>query len=89
MRSHVTSEFRRLFANLPDEVRQRARQSYVLWKDNPVHPGVQFKRVHPREPIYSVRIGIDWRALGLRQGDTIVWFWIGSHAEYDRLLRRP
>ncbi|MBX3178346.1 MAG: hypothetical protein KF886_13380 [Candidatus Hydrogenedentes bacterium] len=88
MNSHVTAEFRRLFMNLPNEVRQRARHSYLLWKENPAHPGVQFKRVHRRQPIYSVRIGIDWRAVGLRQGETIIWFWIGSHAEYDALLKR-
>ncbi len=37
-------------------------------------------------PIYSVRIGLDYRALGVREGDDIVWFWIGSHADYDRLV---
>lgn len=88
MRSHVTAAFRRLFENLPIEVRRRARQTYLLWKEDPTHPGVQFKRVHPRRHIYSVRIGLDWRAVGLREGDTIIWFWIGSHAEYDRLLKR-
>lgn len=88
MRSHLTAAFRRLFAELPVEVQRRAQQSYLLWKDNPAHPSVEFKRVHPRQPIYSVRAGTGWRALGLRQGDTIVWFWIGSHAEYDGLLKR-
>lgn len=88
MRSHVTAEFRRLFAALPIEVRERARRSYLLWKENPAHPGVRFKRVHPRQPIYSVRIGIDWRAVGLRQEEAVIWIWIGSHAEYEKLLRR-
>jgi hypothetical protein len=88
LRSHVTATFRRLFAGLPEPVRHRARQSYLLWKDNPAHPGVDFKRVHPQQPIYSVRIGIGWRAVGFREGDGIVWFWIGSHADYDQLLRR-
>jgi hypothetical protein len=62
LRSHVTAEFRRLFQKLPVEVRRRARERYLLWKENPAHPSVQFKRVHSRELIYSVRIGIDWRA---------------------------
>ena len=88
MKSHVTARFRRLFANLPVEIRQRARQSYLLWKDNPAHPGVQFKRVHRVQPIYSVRIGIGWRAVGFREDDAIIWFWIGSHADYDQLLKR-
>jgi hypothetical protein len=77
-----------LFEKLPVEVQRRARQSYLLWKEDPAHPGVQFKRIHVHQPIYSVRIGLDWRAVGLRQGDAIIWFWIGSHAEYDGLLKR-
>jgi hypothetical protein len=88
LKSHVTAKFRRLFEDLPSDVRQRAHQSYRLWKENPAHPGVQFKRVHQRRPIFSVRIGIGWRAVGLREDDTMIWFWIGSHAEYDRLLKR-
>jgi hypothetical protein len=88
LNSHVTAAFRRRFQELPADVQRRARGSYLIWRENPGHPGVQFKRVHPRLPIYSVRIGIDWRAVGLRQGDTIIWFWIGSHAEYDRFLKR-
>lgn len=88
MRSHLSAEFRRLFAKLPADVRQRARDTYRIWKANPAHPGLQFKRVHPRLPIYSVRIGIGWRAVGLREGDSIVWYWIGSHADYDVELRR-
>jgi hypothetical protein len=42
--------------------------------------------VHPSRPIYSVRIGIHYRALGVREGDDIVWFWVGSHDEYERLI---
>jgi hypothetical protein len=47
---------------------------------------LRFKHVHPTEPIYSVRISLDYRALGVLQDDDIVWFWIGSHADYDKLL---
>jgi hypothetical protein len=52
---------------------------------DPKHPSLQFKKVHPSRPIYSVRISLNYRALGTKDGDTVVWFWIGSHAEYDRL----
>jgi hypothetical protein len=58
-----------------------------LWSGNPDHPSLRFKKVHVKLPIYSVRIDIDWRAVGLLEGDTVVWFWIGSHAEYEQLLR--
>ena len=87
MRSRVTEEFVQLFAALPQPVREHARRSYRIWKENPAHPGLQFGRIHAREPIYSVRICLRWRALGLLEGDTITWFWIGSHAEYDKLIQ--
>ena len=86
MNSHLTAKFRKLFANLPVSVQETAKKNYVLWKNNPGHPGLEFKKVNPALPIYSVRIGQDWRALGQREGDDIVWFWIGSHADYDKLL---
>ena len=46
-----------------------------------------FKKVHPTRPIYSIRIGIGWRALCVREGKVYVWFWIGSHSDYDRVLK--
>ena len=48
--------------------------------------GLRFKRVSNDEPLYSVRIGIQYRAVGLLKGDTITWVWIGSHDDYERLL---
>lgn len=87
MKSRLSEDFLDCFAGLPDAVKDQARKSYRLWKDDPSHPGVRFKRIHNIEDLYSVRIGKGWRALGLLDGDTITWFWIGSHAEYDRLIR--
>jgi hypothetical protein len=56
---------------------------------NPYHPSLHLKQVSHKKDVYSVRIGISYRALGLRKDDdVIVWFWIGSHAEYDKLLNR-
>ena len=58
-----------------------------MWfQRNPNHPGLQFKQVHSTRPIYSARISLDYRALGILEGDEMIWFWIGSHADYDRLL---
>ncbi|MCX7853663.1 MAG: hypothetical protein N2383_12865 [Caldilineales bacterium] len=88
MKSGLTKSFRRRFAQLPRDVQQQAIQAYTLWRVNPYHPSLQFKRVSRRQPIYSVRIGLDFRALGLVEADQIIWFWIGSHAEYDELLKR-
>jgi hypothetical protein len=87
MNSRLTEDFLADFAGLPDEVKVLARKNYRLWRENPNHPSLQFKRVSQVDPIYSVRVGRGWRVLGLLEGDTVTWFWIGSHAEYDKLLR--
>lgn len=86
MNSRTTRQFRELLAALPRHVRQQAREAYRLFRDNPRHPGLHFKRVYQEPPIFSARVGIGFRAVGVRDGNTIVWFWIGSHAEYDQLL---
>jgi hypothetical protein len=86
VRSRLTRRFRRAFADLPDEVKEHARDAYRRFRDNPDHPSLRFKRVHPTDPIYSVRIGRGYRAVGAMEGDTIYWYWIGSHADYDHLI---
>lgn len=86
MTSRTTRQFRELLAALPAHVRRQARDAYRLFRDNPAHPGLRFKRVHADPPVYSARVGIGYRALGVVSGDLIIWFWIGSHADYDKLL---
>ena len=90
MNSRLADEFIAAFAKLPDRVKRLARKNYRLWAQNPSHPSLDFKRVGDRAAVYSVRVGIGWRALGVldEQADTVIWFWIGSHAEYDAILRR-
>ncbi|MSQ23988.1 MAG: hypothetical protein EXR58_05495 [Chloroflexi bacterium] len=88
MNSSVTRDFRELLGRLPSSVQEEAGRAYLLWQRDQHHPGLAFKRVSQRQPIYSVRIGIGHRALGLSVGDRIYWFWIGTHADYDGLLRR-
>jgi hypothetical protein len=87
MNSRLTDEFVDLFAKLPAAVQNQARKNYQLWRANPSHPGLHFKRVHGQEDMYSVRVGLGWRALGLVDGGTIYWFWIGSHSDYDKILK--
>jgi hypothetical protein len=86
MNSRTTRRFRELLTALPAHVRQQAREAYRLFQRNPAHPGLRFKRVHDDPPIHSGRVGIGHRAVGVLAGDTIVWYWIGSHADYDKLL---
>ena len=88
MTSRRTRRVRECFDRLPPDVRNQARRAYELFRDHPRHPGLRFKRVHRTEPVYSVRVSRGYRAVGVLQGDTITWFWIGSHADYDRLLQQ-
>lgn len=76
-----------VFINYP-KTSSEQQKNYKLWKQNLNHPGLDFKRVHNTKPIYSVRIGIGWRALGMMEDDNLIWFWIGAHQEYDRLLKQ-
>ena len=88
MKSELTNDFLQRFAQLPERVKQTARKNYQLWKENPTHPSLEFKKLNTQQPLYSIRVGIGWRAIGvLKASDTIVWFWIGSHSEYDKLLK--
>ena len=86
MRSKTTKRFWRYFEALPDDIKRHAKRSHTQWRLDPYYPGLQFKKVSDNEPLYSVRIGMHYRALGLREGDVITWFWIGTHADYDGLL---
>jgi hypothetical protein len=88
VKSSVTKEFRQLLERLPLKIQQQAKSTYAIWRVNPHHNSLHFKRVSQRQPIYSVRIGIGYRALGLREDKQIYWFWIGTHAEYNELLLR-
>jgi hypothetical protein len=80
--SHTSERFRKLFALLPNHIRQQATEVYKLFEKEPYHPNLRFKRVHSVKPIYSVRINIEYRALGVLSENDIIWFWIGPHSEY-------
>jgi mRNA-degrading endonuclease RelE of RelBE toxin-antitoxin system len=86
VKSRTTDQFRKLFSDLPKPVQQQARAAYRQFQNNPNHPSLRFKKVHPELPIYSARINKNYRAVGQVDGDTVIWFWIGSHTDYDKLL---
>jgi hypothetical protein len=88
VKSSVSKEFRELFQGLPNAVQQQATRAYALWRSDPLHPSLHFRRVSQNQPLYSARIGMSHRALGLRVNNHLFWFWIGSHADYDEILRR-
>ncbi len=88
MQSRTTRRFRSSFANLSPIIQQHTRQAYRLWLENSRHPSLRFKRLKTAKLVYSVRIGGTYRAVGVIEDDVIVWFWIGSHAGYERLVKR-
>ena len=88
MKSSVTKGFRKKLDELPASVQEQTAKDYALWRSDPYHNSLQFKRVSQRQPIYSARISLHYRVLGLLQDDHIYWFWIGAHTEYDELLQR-
>ncbi|MCA1624370.1 MAG: hypothetical protein LC768_02315 [Acidobacteria bacterium] len=88
MKSHAGEKFWKAFENLPAQIQRRSREAYRLWQENPFHPSLQFKQIHSNKPIFSVRVGVGWRAVGIKQDETMIWFWIGSHTEYDKLISK-
>jgi len=83
--THFTNNtFWLAFEKLPAHVRALADKNFALLKQNPQHPSLQFKPVHK---YWSVRVGLRYRALGVSVDGGILWFWIGSHTEYDSLIR--
>ena len=85
MRHRATPSFWQHFDRLPANVQQVARTAFVLARQNPKHPSVHLKKVGR---FWSARVGIHYRALAVEQGDDLVWFWIGTHAEYESLIKR-
>ena len=62
--------------------------AYRQFMHDPWHNSLQFKQVHPSLPIYSVRISKSYRAVGKRDAKGMLWFWIGTHNDYDKLLNQ-
>ena len=83
MRHRATPDFWYHYRQLPGDIQELADQCYELLKQDPRYPSVHFKKVGR---FWSARVGLHYRAVAVEEDDDIVWFWIGSHAEYDKLL---
>jgi len=86
MKSHTVTSFWDAFHNFPDEIQHIARKKFIIWKQNPFHPSLRFKCVNSKHTIWSVRITKDYRALGVMVQNEIVWYWMGTHKDYERLI---
>ena len=83
MRHRATPKFWQFYARLSEEIQRLADANYELLKADPRHPSLHFKKVGR---MWSVRVGIHYRAIAVEDGSDIVWFWIGHHSEYDRII---
>lgn len=84
MTSQGTDEFWRLYHDLPEEIREAARNSFRKFLENQAHPGLRLERLRFDERAWSVRVTRNYRAVARRNGDDWLWFWIGPHEEFDR-----
>ena len=86
--SRITGKFIKQYEDLPKHIREQALSAYRKWKDNPEHPSLFFKKVHEERNVFSVRISLDYRALGVLEEGVMIWYWIGSHADYEKQIKR-
>jgi hypothetical protein len=88
MKSQTLSSFWKLYRKLPNAIRQAARDAYRQFTRNPQHPSLHFHRLFNDPRFWSVRVSQTYRAVGILQGDTITWIWIGDHKAFDRAFPR-
>ena len=86
MKSATLPSFWKAYSSLEESVKRRARKAFELWRDNPFHPSLHFKCINRQENVWAVRITRGYRALGIMEEDTVIWFWIGGHDEYERFF---
>jgi hypothetical protein len=85
VKSSALPEFWKCLEQLPPKIQQTARKNFILWQKDPTLPSLHFKKVKP--DLWSVRINAGCRALATYEDGGYIWFWIGMHDEYERLVR--
>lgn len=84
---HMTlPRFWQHYHQLPTEIQALANKNFELLKSDPHHPSLHFKKIGTNKQLWSVRVGAHYRALDREKPDGILWFWIGTHSIYDKLL---
>lgn len=83
MNHHASPDFWSCYRALPASIRELADKSFGLLEADPTHPSLHFKKVGR---FWAARVGLHYRAVAVEASDGLIWFWIGTHAEYDRLV---
>lgn len=81
----ATKRFWKSFEDLPEQVQHIARKNFRLLQNNPSHPSLHFKKIGD---FWSARVGLEFRALAVKVEEDFIWVWIGSHKDYEQLLKR-
>jgi mRNA-degrading endonuclease RelE of RelBE toxin-antitoxin system len=85
--SKLHHSFRKQFESLPRDIQDLAEKNYQIWKNDPFHPSLHFKKIQGSE-YWSVRIGGAYRAVGLQDSDgSWIWLFAGKHDDYMRFLK--
>ncbi len=85
LRSFLTPSFQKLYAGLPQTVQKLAIEKYRIFQQDPFHPSLEFQA---KGKVWTVAIGRSYHAIGRRVGNDLHWVWIGSHEDYNNVLRR-
>jgi len=83
VKHHATGDFWDAYDRLPQQIQKLADENFELLKSDPKHPSLHFKWIGR---FWSARVGKSWKALAIQDGDDFIWFWIGSHSDYDKLI---
>jgi len=84
MKHFANPSFWSCYEKLPSSVQELADKNFEFLKTNPKHPSLHLKKV---AKYWSARVGIKYRALAVEIDEGLIWFWIGTHSEYNKLLR--
>lgn len=84
LKHYASPEFWACYRTLPQTIQELANQKFSLLKANSAHPSLAFKKIGG---FRSARVGLHYRVLGIDVPEGVLWFWIGSHADYDKLIR--
>ena len=84
MNSIATSNFWKLYRELPDSIRSASQEAFRNFRDDPAHPALSLERLRCDPDSWSVRITRNYRAVGVKAGNTMTWYWIGSHSDFEK-----
>lgn len=88
MKVKADPRFWEAYERLSDQEKRAAKKAFAIWKDDPFHPSLRFKCVQENRKVWAVRVTRQLRALGEWEEDTFTWFWIGSHDDYERAIKK-